>query len=103
MTVAQSEAHTKAVALALYQIRILLSGYLGTSSKGDISVRQAAHLAYASHNEALAILPFQLTVPDGRPTTLAPSPVVGPVWHQRPRCQRTKPMGRMEGSFCAGG
>lgn len=25
-----SEAHIKAVALALYQIRILLSGYLGT-------------------------------------------------------------------------
>jgi hypothetical protein len=34
----------------------LLSGYLGTQSSGDISVRQAAHLAYALHNEALAIL-----------------------------------------------
>ena len=56
MGVDQSEAHRKAVALALYQIRVLLSGYLGPQAGGDISVRQAAHLAYALHNEALAIL-----------------------------------------------
>jgi hypothetical protein len=56
MAVDQSEAHGKAVALALYQVRVLLSGYLGSQATGDISVRQAAHLAYALHNEALAIL-----------------------------------------------
>lgn len=43
-------------AQALYEIRILLSGYLGSENQGDISVRQAAHLAYAFHNEAEAVL-----------------------------------------------
>ncbi|MDF3071570.1 MAG: hypothetical protein K0R38_7171 [Polyangiaceae bacterium] len=42
--------------MALYQIRVLLSGYLGSQSNADISVRQAAHLAYALHNEALAVV-----------------------------------------------
>lgn len=52
----QSEVHRKGVALALYQIRILLSDYLGSEATGDLSVRQAAHLAYALHSEALALL-----------------------------------------------
>jgi len=52
----QSALHAKTVALALYQIRVLLSGYLGSQSEGDMSVRQAAHLAYALHNEALALV-----------------------------------------------
>lgn len=42
--------------MALYQIRVLLSSYLGSQNEGDMSVRQAAHLAYALHNEALALV-----------------------------------------------
>jgi len=56
MTHDQSAMHCKAVALALFQIRVLLSGYLGSQNDGDIDVRQAAHLAYALHNEALALI-----------------------------------------------
>lgn len=33
-----------------------LSGHLGSQNDGDIGVRQAAHLAYALHNEALALV-----------------------------------------------
>lgn len=56
MTYEQSAIHSKTVALALFQIRVLLSGYLGIQNGGDIGVRQAAHLAYALHNEALALV-----------------------------------------------
>jgi len=56
MTHEQTSTQTKAVALALHQIRILLSGYLGSHVEADIQVRQAAHLAYALHNEALALV-----------------------------------------------
>lgn len=47
---------TKVLAQAIYEIRVLLSGYLGTNNDGDLAVRQAAHLAYALHNQALAVL-----------------------------------------------
>ena len=40
---------------ALYEIRVLLAGYLGSTNEGDPAVRRAAHLAYALHNEALAV------------------------------------------------
>jgi hypothetical protein len=43
------------LAHALYEIRILLSPYLGANNKDPIEVRVAAHLAYALHNEALAV------------------------------------------------
>lgn len=56
MTPDESETRSKMVALALFQIRVLLGSYLGSQNQGDISVRQAAHLAYALHNEALAML-----------------------------------------------
>jgi hypothetical protein len=52
-------AEARVLAEALYQIRQLLSGYLGSTRPGDPAVRMAAHLAYALHNEALA------TVEDG--------------------------------------
>ncbi|MDP1613526.1 MAG: hypothetical protein Q8M11_20900 [Sulfuritalea sp.] len=45
----------KVLALALHQIRVLLSPYLGSENAGPIEVRVAAHLAYALHNEALAV------------------------------------------------
>ena len=46
----------KLMAAAVYEIRILLSGYLGSNNEADTAVRLAAHLAYALHNEALTIL-----------------------------------------------
>lgn len=51
-----NDSQTKILAQAIYDIRLLLSGYLGSQNPGDIVVREAAHLAYALHNEALAIL-----------------------------------------------
>jgi hypothetical protein len=51
-----SQSQAKILAQAIYEIRILLSGYLGSEADGDIAVREAAHLAYALHNEALAVL-----------------------------------------------
>ena len=47
---------TKVLAQAIVEIRILLSGYLGSENEGPLEVRQAAHLAYALHNQALAVL-----------------------------------------------
>jgi len=46
----------KVLAQAIYEIRTLLSGYLGSDNPSDMAVRQAAHLAYALHNQALATL-----------------------------------------------
>ncbi len=43
------------LAKALYEIRLLLSSYIGTSVDADMSVRIAAHIAYALHDEALAV------------------------------------------------
>ncbi len=44
------------LAAAIYEIRELLPNYLGSENDADDSVRLAAHLAYALHNDALAIL-----------------------------------------------
>ena len=44
------------MAQAVYEIRQLVSSYLGSENEGDPVVRRAAHLAYALHNEALAVL-----------------------------------------------
>lgn len=46
---------TKLIANALYEIRLILSSYIGTESEAPADVRFAAHLAYALHNEALAL------------------------------------------------
>ena len=51
-----SVTQTKILARALYEVRLLLSSYLGSQTVADINVRQAAHLAYALHNEALAVV-----------------------------------------------
>lgn len=45
----------KLLAKALCEIRLLLSGYVGSSVGAEMSVRVAAHIAYALHNEALAV------------------------------------------------
>ncbi len=50
-----NKTEVKILALALHEIRVLLSPYLGSDNLGPIEVRVAAHLAYALHNEALAL------------------------------------------------
>lgn len=54
-----SAQQVKLLAQALYDIRALLGGYLGSQSNADLPVRIAAHLSYALHNEALALLEGQ--------------------------------------------
>lgn len=44
------------LAFAVYQLRLLLAGHLGPSADTEPAVRAAAHLAYALHNQALAVL-----------------------------------------------
>lgn len=50
------QSQSKILAQGLYEIRLLLTGYLGNTDEGDPLVRQAAHLAYALHNEALTVI-----------------------------------------------
>ncbi len=51
----ESSPEARLLAHALYEIRVLLAGYLGSTNDGDPAVRRAAHLAYALHNEAAAV------------------------------------------------
>ena len=51
-----STTEQRVLARALYEIRILLAGYLGSDVKADMPVRIAAHLAHALHNEAAAVV-----------------------------------------------
>jgi len=44
------------LAFAVYEIRLLLAGHLGSASTSDLPIRAAAHLAYALHNQADAVL-----------------------------------------------
>ena len=44
------------LAFALYELRLLLAGHLSPDSGGEPAVQAAAHLAYALHNQALAVL-----------------------------------------------
>lgn len=43
------------LAAALYEVRLLLGAYLGSNNDADESIREAAHLSYALHNEAEAV------------------------------------------------
>ncbi|QEO76762.1 MULTISPECIES: hypothetical protein [Pseudomonas] len=45
---------TRLLALALLEIKTLLADYLGSNVDAPMSVRVAAHMAYALHNEAEA-------------------------------------------------
>jgi hypothetical protein len=46
----------KLLAFAVYELRLLLAGHLGSDGQTDVATRAAAHLAYALHNQALAVL-----------------------------------------------
>lgn len=48
--------HDQVLAFAVYEIRLLLANHLGSDSTSDPPVRAAAHLAYALHNQADAVL-----------------------------------------------
>lgn len=50
-----NDSQATLVANALYEIRLLLSAYLGSEIDAPANVRFAAHLAYALHNEASAL------------------------------------------------
>jgi len=52
----KSSSQAKILAQVIYEIRQLLSPFLGSQNTADPLVRRAAHLAYALHNEALAIV-----------------------------------------------
>ena len=52
----ESDKQLRLMSAAIYEIRGLLSGFLGSGNEGESCVRLAAHLAYALHNEALAVL-----------------------------------------------
>ncbi len=47
---------SKLIANALYEIRLLLSPYLGSENDAPHDVRLAAHVAYALHDEAAALI-----------------------------------------------
>ena len=49
------ESH-RMMAAAVYEIRLLLGNYLGDECDADPDVRLAAHLSYALHNDASAIM-----------------------------------------------
>ncbi|MEA9566623.1 hypothetical protein [Xanthomonas sp. WHRI 8932A] len=51
-------------AFALYEIRCLLAGHLGSQNESSLSIRAAAHLAYAMHNEAETVLRGGVFDPD---------------------------------------
>ena len=46
----------KILAFAVFELRLLLAGHLGSNADGEPATRAAAHLAYALHNQALAVL-----------------------------------------------
>ncbi|WP_333909510.1 hypothetical protein [Pseudoxanthomonas sp. JBR18] len=52
MTVSQDQV----LAFAVYEIRQLLAHHLGSGDTPDPAARAAAHLAYALHNQADAVL-----------------------------------------------
>ena len=51
-----SDQQLKLMAAAIFEIRVLLAKHLGSESDSNDCDRMAAHLAYALHNDALAIL-----------------------------------------------
>ncbi len=51
-----SDEQLKIMAAAVYEIRCLLTGHLGSTCDSDADVRLAAHLSYALHNQALEVI-----------------------------------------------
>ena len=53
---AETPNQNQILAFAVYELRLLLAGHLGTGASSEPAVRAAAHLSYALHNQALATL-----------------------------------------------
>ncbi|KUF37094.1 MULTISPECIES: hypothetical protein [Xanthomonas] len=71
-------------AFALYEIRLLLAGHLGSQSESPLSVRAAAHLAYALHSDAEAVLQGRSFDPESVATRLgAVDRMLGTTFQQR--------------------
>jgi hypothetical protein len=69
---------TRLLALALYEIRVLLAGYLGSNVDAPMSIRVAAHIAYALHNEAeTALKNVDFQVEDARSKIAAIDQILG--------------------------
>lgn len=52
----KKDAQVKILAQAVYELRILLSNHLGNKDKEELREAVSAHLAFALHNDALAII-----------------------------------------------
>ena len=52
----KKDAQIKILAQTVYEIRLLLSDHLGSTDENMLCENVSAHLAYALHNEALAII-----------------------------------------------
>ena len=52
----EKDARIKILAQAVYELRLLLSDHLGSTDKDVLCEAVSAHLVYALHNEALAII-----------------------------------------------
>lgn len=52
----EQSAEVKLLAYALYRLKILLGAHLGSQNTSPTELRVAAHLSYALHEEALAVL-----------------------------------------------
>ena len=50
------EVQVKILAQAVYELRVLLSRHLGSTDNDTACEAISAHLAYALHNEALAVI-----------------------------------------------
>lgn len=49
-------ANEKILALAVFELRVLLSSHVDDGAPEQTHINVAAHLAYALHNQALAVL-----------------------------------------------
>ena len=58
-----SDPRTLVLAHAVYEMRLLLSGYLGSMNDGPLAARVSAHLSYALHNIALDVIEERETPP----------------------------------------
>ena len=52
----RKDAQLKILAQSVYELRLLLSDHLGSTDKKMMCEAVSAHLAYALHNDALAII-----------------------------------------------
>jgi len=52
----KKDAQIKILALAVYELRLLLSHHLGSEEQESQAEALSAHLAYSLHNDALAII-----------------------------------------------